>query len=438
MKKTITALLCAALLLSILPRSALASPGDTYDDGYYSYVELAEGLLSITDYHGSYDNITLPSSYKGMTVTQVANSAFYDERVVRIVTLPDTISTVGEHAFDNDIIGSISQVNLNDGLLAIRGYAFARTGFRELVLPDSVKIMDDHAFTKCQNLKSVTIGKGLTGISREAFSYCPSLAEVTIPSNVTAIGVDAFRGCSSLKSVHLSEGLQTIDVSAFKESGLSSIELPDTLKNIEKLAFANTNLTSITIPKSVTKVQEGAFADCHSLSKAIILGKDTALAGSCFYITNLVADGIYGIPGSTAEAYADDNNIPFHEYVPEPLPDEASSWPATSVTVGTDTLYTGGRTILTPEVPGGKWFYDENMVSITQNADGTYALKALRAGEVNLHYTIGWADVDIPLTIYESVLPETGQDFTWVWAAAALAAAVLSGGLALRKKHKKA
>ncbi len=435
MKKTIAAFLCTALLLALLPRPALASPGDTYDDGYYSYLEHGEGLLSITDYHGSYDNITLPSSYKGMTVTQVANSAFYDEQLVRIVTLPDTISTVGEHAFDNYLSGSIYQVNLNQGLLAIRTYAFARTGFRELVLPDSVKIMDARAFTECQNLKTVTIGKGLTGISREAFAYCPSLAEVVIPSNVTAIGTEAFHGCSSLKIVHFSEGLQMIDGGAFEKSGLPSIDLPDSVKYIGNLAFADTNLTSVILPKNVTKVDVSAFAGCHSLTKVVVLGEDTVLAECCFSDTSLSKDGIYGIPGSTAEAYANENNIPFHEYVPDPLPEENSGSAGTAVTVGSDTLYTGGHTTLTPEVPGGKWIYDESMVSITSEADGTYTLKALRAGEVTLHYTIGWADADIPLTIYESTLPQTGQDFTWAWLLAILAAAALLGGFIMHKKR---
>lgn len=432
MKKIITAFLCTALLLSLFPVSALASPGDTYDDGYYSYLEHGEGLLTVTRYHGSYDNITLPSSYKGMPVTQVGNGAFSGhEQPVAYVTLPDTISTIGERAFED----GVEWVKFNDTLIAIRYRGCASTGFTELVLPDSLKIMDQGAFADCIHLKSVKIGKGLHGISREAFSNCYALTDVTIPENVTSIQTEAFLNCSSLKSIKLPENLQMIDGSAFEKTGLTSITFPDSVKYIGNLSFANTKLTSVTIPKSTTRVGTSAFADCASLTKAVFLSADTVIESSCFSYAALSKDGIYGYPGSTAEAYAKENQLPFHEYIPNPLPDTLSGTAAaTAVAVGEDTLYTGGHTTLNPAVPGGKWIYDETMARITPNEDGTYKLKALRAGNLNLHYTIGWADTDISITIYESALPQTGQDFSWVYILAALAAAAVFGGILVRRK----
>jgi LPXTG-motif cell wall-anchored protein len=434
MKKIMAAFLCATLLLTMLPVSALASPGDTYDDGYYSYYEHGEGLLTVTRYHGSYDNITLPSSYNGMPVTQVGNGAFRGhEQPARYVTLPDTISTIGERAFED----GVAWVKLNDTLIAIRYHGCASTGFTELVLPDSLKIMDEGAFSNCPHLKSVKIGKGLTTVSREAFSYCYALTDVTIPENVTSIQTEAFYSCHSLKSIKLPKNLQTIAGSAFEQTALTSIDIPNSVTYIGNLSFAHTKLTSFTIPKATTRIGTSAFSGCP-LTKIIVLNPDITLDNDCFSNTALSEDGLYGIPGSTAEAYAQENNIPFHEYVPSPLPDENPGSASAAVAVETDILYTGGHTTLAPAVPGGKWIYDETMAQITPNEDGTYKLKALRAGNLNLHYTIGWADVDIPLTIRESALPQTGQDFTWVWIFAALAAILIVGGFILKEKRSKA
>lgn len=83
----------------------------------------------------------------------------------------------------------------------------------------------------------------------------------------------------------------------------------------------------------------------------------------------------------------------------------------TRVTAGTTNLYVGGRTTLTPQVPGGKWIYDDSMAALTQNADGTITVKALKAGNTTLHYTVGYADADIALTILDRSLPQTGQDY---------------------------
>ncbi len=66
---------------------------------------------------------------------------------------------------------------------------------------------------------------------------------------------------------------------------------------------------------------------------------------------------------------------------------------------GSYTMYTGGRVTWTPGRAGGTWYNDANMVKITQNADGSYTVTALNSGKTALHYTVGWEDVNITLTI---------------------------------------
>ncbi len=70
-------------------------------------------------------------------------------------------------------------------------------------------------------------------------------------------------------------------------SKLTSITIPDSITSIGCCAFRScTSLTSITIPDSVTDIDEWAFDSCSDLT-------------------------IYGYKNSCAEAYANENNIPF-------------------------------------------------------------------------------------------------------------------------------
>ena len=123
---------------------------------------------------------------------------------------------------------------------------------KSVVIEDSVTSIGSYAFYKCTGLTSVTIHDGVRSIGGSAFYRCTGLTSVTIPDSVTSIGDDAFRGC--------------------------------------------TGLTSVIIPDSVTSIGFGSLGYNWGRKKI---------------------DGftIYGVPGSAAEQYANDNGFTFIEYV---------------------------------------------------------------------------------------------------------------------------
>lgn len=67
-----------------------------------------------------------------------------------------------------------------------------------VVLPDTVKRIDDYAFNTCEDLEYVYIPEGVTYIGDQAFSYCDELAYVRIPDSVYSIGSWAFDNCPRL------------------------------------------------------------------------------------------------------------------------------------------------------------------------------------------------------------------------------------------------
>lgn len=121
----------------------------------------------------------------------------------------------------------------------------------EIVIPvktpfgDKVTGIGKEAFENCEDLKSITIQKGVTNIGRAAFYFCTGLTDITIPSSVTSIGACAFEFCV----------------------GLTSITIPNGVKSIEDFTLSGcTRLTSITIPMGVTIIGDRALYFCACLT----------------------------------------------------------------------------------------------------------------------------------------------------------------------------
>ncbi|MCL1930783.1 MAG: leucine-rich repeat domain-containing protein, partial [Treponema sp.] len=74
------------------------------------------------------------------------------------------------------------------------------TSLTSVTIPNSVTSMGN-SFTNCTSLTSVTIGNSVTDIAGGTFRECTSLKSVTIGSSVTSIEQRAFDGCTGLTSV---------------------------------------------------------------------------------------------------------------------------------------------------------------------------------------------------------------------------------------------
>lgn len=76
--------------------------------------------------------------------------------------------------------------------------------FRQLtsiLLPDSIKTINEYTFFDSGSLISVNIPDSVTSIGRQAFQECSSLTSIVIPNSVTSIGNQAFYDCFKLTSI---------------------------------------------------------------------------------------------------------------------------------------------------------------------------------------------------------------------------------------------
>lgn len=142
-----------------------------------------------------------------------------------------------------------------------------------VVIPEEVTFMNRtrkvtsigaRAFSKCNDLTSVTIPSSVTSIGKLAFYGCSSLSAIKFPDGITEIGMEAFENCTNLKSLELPKNLTIIDFGTFYGcKALKSIIIPNKVTSIKNKAFGYcSGLTSITIPRYVVKIEDEAFLGC--------------------------------------------------------------------------------------------------------------------------------------------------------------------------------
>ena len=89
-------------------------------------------------------------------VTGIDESLFMDDRVLREISIPSTVSHLEYSLFYN--CSSLISVNLPYGLVHIDTSAFGECrSLKEIIIPESVQIISDFAFYGCLSLQSISI-----------------------------------------------------------------------------------------------------------------------------------------------------------------------------------------------------------------------------------------------------------------------------------------
>ena len=105
--------------------------------------------------------------------------------------------------FNNELV-------IEDGILLCNC-----TNLESIIIPNSVTVIGDYAFSDCKGLTSITIPNSVTLICDFAFAYCSGLTSITIPNSVTSIRDSAFRFCIRLTSIEIPDSVTSISSSAF-------------------------------------------------------------------------------------------------------------------------------------------------------------------------------------------------------------------------------
>ena len=143
----------------------------------------------------------------------------------------------------NTLIAGCKNSSIPNGTEIIGKAAFYGVPFESITLPSSITTIGNSAFSNCENLKSITIPTGVTKIDEYTFLYCPSLESVSLPTGLKEIERGAFSTNSNyLKTIVIPEGVTTISAFAFEDCyALESVTLPSTMTSFFSSTFYNCN-----------------------------------------------------------------------------------------------------------------------------------------------------------------------------------------------------
>jgi hypothetical protein len=179
-------------------------------------------------------DFVVPSEYKGLPVTRIgagcfAREEYFDSDMIFLqsVTIPSTITYIGENAFRNqepcvyaeDLTAwcNVEFENADANPLNSRGFFIDGEEVSNLIIPDGIKQIHAFAFERGR-FQSLTIPEGVEVIGESAFQDCAYLSwELALPDSVTQIHNAAFKNCNQIVRVELGAGLQSVGENAFDE-----------------------------------------------------------------------------------------------------------------------------------------------------------------------------------------------------------------------------
>lgn len=168
--------------------------------------ENADGYSMVT--------VTTPTAVLG-TKTVTANGTYvatddnkdgYSEVTVNIAQVNNAKVGASPAAFDPR--KNMLEIAIPEGVTSIASSAFAgATDLTSVTLPSTLTSIGDMAF-RYAAITSITLPSALTTISDNAFDGCASLTAIEIPSSVTTIKSNAFKDTTSLTTItiHKAEG----------------------------------------------------------------------------------------------------------------------------------------------------------------------------------------------------------------------------------------
>lgn len=235
--------------------------------------------------------VTIPDTYKDKSVVYIATDAFKNNRDIKKVIIPATVTQISKGAFDGcsslaTFECHATKINLI-GANAFRGTAYVKNKANYenggLYLSNMLIAIDPRAsgefrikegtFTvayqcfKDSKISSVVIPKGCANLGQYTFYEATRLKSVIFEDSIGYLGVGVFYGCSALQSINLPTGCVNIYERAFFGcTSLKTIVFGEKTKNIKEACFSGcTSLETITLPAACETIGNEAFLGCTSL-----------------------------------------------------------------------------------------------------------------------------------------------------------------------------
>ena len=322
------------------------------DDLIYNEIKTTtSGTTTVTAYSVSAANraisgsVIIPDKHNDLPVTRIDTNGFYGCEGLTSVTIPSTITTIGNNAFKDCVnlstvyfnatsiyTGSETYLAANSpwistgsnagGFTAILGnlmtavpnFAFVNADhLKEVVFGPGVTQIGDYAFAKCPMLESISIPDKVTKIGAGAFSET-SITELVLPSKLAYLGNNAFKDCVHLATVTYNSNVMTATtytnltspwIGAGSETDGVTLILNDNMTAIVNYAFMYfEKLKTVVIPPALETFGDYAFQGCAKLQEVTIPSTVTSIGSNLFKDCSNLATVYYNAVAVTSKSYS--------------------------------------------------------------------------------------------------------------------------------------
>ena len=201
-------------------------------------------------------------------IATIGGSAFMGCTALKTITLPSTVTAVGEWAFRD--CSSLSSVVIGENIDSIGAGAFYATALKEIAIPAKVTSINFYVSSDATvfplGIERITVSPEngtyaaedniLYTKDKQTILFCPATitGELIVEANVG----DAAFYKSALSKVEFANGVTSIGGNAFYQaSNLKEVVIADSVRSIGNFAFAQCPLEALVLPASISL---GSFA----------------------------------------------------------------------------------------------------------------------------------------------------------------------------------
>ncbi len=257
-------------------------------------------------------------------VGKVCMGAFASCADIVAVTVSDSVTVLDEFVFSG--CENLNSITMGSGLSVIGQYAFQQCrSLEEIVIGRAVESIGYHAFSNCLSMKSFTVDESNEYFSDDEYGVLfnkektrliqypvgNSRTYYAIPDTVEVIEDHAFYFCRSITEVKIGKRVTDIGKYSFGFCyALARITMFDSVKNIDKAAFANSSLIkTVTYYGTQEQWQEiNISGNNEKLESAqiVFVGADAGMAHGNAYE---YSDGVLFISGENPIESLDDGSL---------------------------------------------------------------------------------------------------------------------------------
>ena len=181
---------------------------------------------------------------------------------IETLELPSGLLNVNSQAFES--CSKLTAVVIPASVRSLAYGAFINCHSLQSVkiAADGTLNVGESAFKGCKDLTDLELG-GTAQISRNAFENCDALQSIVIPGSVGVIGEYAFTDCDTLENVTFASGMKKLSISGYAFSNcdrITEIEFPERLSTTQNfILFGCDAIEKITIQNPTGNYSAASF-----------------------------------------------------------------------------------------------------------------------------------------------------------------------------------